>query len=102
MAKKEGKSGRTFSTQQEAVTAAREKIKKDGSGQLVVHGRDGEIRKHETYRMTRIQNHPKKSPIAREIRRAVGKVVLERVQMDLHPRREHPTKKQPRLHQLSI
>jgi len=66
-------------------------LKKEGSGQLVVHGNDGRIRHYETYRMTRIQHHPKRSPIAALIKRAVGKVVLARVQSS--PPCEHPIKK---------
>ncbi len=68
-------------------------MRKGGSGQLVVHGNNGRIRHHETYRMIRIQEHPKKSPIAAQIERAVSKVVLERVQSDPSPRLEHTTKK---------
>jgi hypothetical protein len=100
--KKEGKSAKIFSTQQKAVSAAKKSIKKEGSGQLVVHGRNGQIRHYETYRMIRIQEHPKKSPIAAKIRQAVSKVVLERVQSDPSPTSDHSAKKQPRLHQLSI
>jgi hypothetical protein len=87
--KKEGQSAEAFSTQKQAVAAARKSIKKERAGQFVVHGPNGEIRKHESHGMTRIQEHPKKSPIARQIARAVGKVVLERVQSDSHPSSEH-------------
>jgi hypothetical protein len=90
--KKEGKSAETFSTQRKAVAAARKSMKKDGSGQLVVHGSNGRIRHYETYRMIRIQEHPKKSPIAAQIERAVSKVVLQRVQSDTNPI-EHTVKK---------
>lgn len=88
--KKEGKSAKTFSTQREAVRAAKESVKTQG-GQFVLHGTDGQTRQYEVYGMTRIQDPPKKSPIAVRIGRAVGKVVLERVQSNAPS--EHAAKK---------
>jgi hypothetical protein len=82
--KKEGKREETFSTQREAVTAAREIVKNQSAGQLVIHGRDGRIRDHETYGMTTIQDPPKKSRLAKRIGRAVGIVALKRVQSSDH------------------
>jgi LPS sulfotransferase NodH len=89
--KKVGKFAKTFPTQQKAVAAARKSIRDAGSGQLVVYGINGLIRHHATHRMIRIQKHPKKSPIAAQIERAVAKVVLQRVQSS--PPREHSAKK---------
>lgn len=89
---KEGKSAETFPTQREAVEAARQIVRDKTPGQLVIHGRDGQILKHETYGMTRIQDPPKKSPLAKQIGRAVGKIALERVQSDTHPPRDHSSK----------
>lgn len=83
----------SFPTQKEAVEAARQSAKEKASGQLIVHGRDGQIREHESYGMTRIQNPPKKSRLAKRIRRAVGKVALERVLSNPHNSRAHSTKK---------
>jgi len=83
--KKEGTSAKTFSSQRKAVDAARESVKKAGAGQLVVYGRNGQIREYRTYRMTRIQDPPKRSRIAGRIERAVGKMALERVQADPSP-----------------
>jgi hypothetical protein len=80
--KKEGKSAKIFSTQRKAVDAAKKSVKKERAGQFVVHGRNGQIREYGTYRMTRIQDPPKKSRLAGRIARAVGKVALERVQSD--------------------
>jgi hypothetical protein len=80
--KKEGKSAKIFSTQQQAVEDAKKSVKKERAGQFVVHGRNGQIREYGTYRMTRIQDPPKKSRLAGRIARAVGKVSLERVQSD--------------------
>jgi hypothetical protein len=91
--KKEGKSAKTFPTERKAIAAARKTIKTQGSGQLVVHGNNGRLRHHETYRMIRIQHHPKKSPIAAQIERAVSEVVLRRVQSDPSPARAHSAKK---------
>ncbi len=44
--KKEGKSAKTFSTQMNAVDAAKEGVKKDGVGQFVVHRGNGPIREY--------------------------------------------------------
>src|SRR5579863_6229911 len=90
---KEGKTAETFPTQREAVEAARQIVKDKTAGQLVIHGRDGRIREHETYGMTRIQDPPKKSRLAKRIGRAVGKVALNRVQSYSHPPRDHSSKK---------
>jgi hypothetical protein len=89
---KEGKRANMFRTQREAVEAARQIVKDSAAGQLVIHGSDGQVRDHETYGMTRIQDPPKKSRLAKRIQRAVGKVALERVQSDPHPPREHAPK----------
>jgi Uncharacterized protein conserved in bacteria (DUF2188) len=91
--KKEGKSAKTFSTQQKAVDAAKESVKKDGVGQFVVHRGNGQIREYSTYRMTRIQDPPKKSRMAFRIERAVGKIALERVQSVISPSSDHSAKK---------
>jgi hypothetical protein len=91
--KKEGKSAKVFSTQRKAVEAAKKSVKKERAGQFVVHGRNGQVREYGTYRMTRIQDPPKKSRLAARIARAVGKVALERVQSDSIPSSEHPAKK---------
>ena len=87
--KKEGKSAKIFSTQRKAVEAAKKSVKKERAGQFVVHGRNGQIREYGTYRMTRIQDPPKKSRLAARIARAVGKVALERVQSDPSPPSDH-------------
>ena len=91
--KKEGKSARTFSTQREAVDAAKKSVKREKSGQFVVHGRSGQIREYGTFRMTRVLDHPKKSRIAGRIGRAVGKMALERVLSNPRPNSDHPAKK---------
>ena len=80
--KREGKSGKIFVTQGEAVLAARKSVKTKKAGQFVVHGTDGRIKDHGTYRMTPIQDPPKKSRRAGDIERAVGEISLRRVQAD--------------------
>ncbi len=84
--KKEGVIARTYRTQGEAIKAARMIAKKAASGQLVIHGRDGRIREHETYGMTPVMDPPKKSRLAKRIGRAVGRVALKRVQSDARSR----------------
>jgi uncharacterized protein DUF2188 len=91
--KQEGKSAKTFSTQQEAVHAAKKIVKGRKAAQLVVHGKNGQILEHEAHGMIRIQDPPKKSRIAERIERAVAKVALERVQSDSSHPREHSAKR---------
>ena len=80
--KREGTSGKIYSTQREAVDAARKSVKSASAGQFIVHGKDGQIKEHEAYKMTPVQDPPKKSSRADEIARAVGKVALKHVQSD--------------------
>src|SRR5260370_14877965 len=82
--KKEGVIAKTFPTQREAIEAARRSVRND-AGQVVIHAKDGRIRDHETYGMTRVQDPPKKSRLAKRIGRAVGKVALNRVLSDHVP-----------------
>jgi len=80
--KSEGAKGRIYPTQREAIAAARQSIRERPAGQLVIHGKNGRIREHHTYGMTRIQDPPKRSRAAKRISRAVGKIALQRVQSD--------------------
>jgi len=80
--KREGKSGKIFVTQGEAVQAARKSLQTEKAGQFVVHGTDGKIKDHGTYRMTRVQDPPRKSRRAADIERAVSEISLRRVQAD--------------------
>jgi hypothetical protein len=91
--KKEGKPAKTFPTQREAVAATRKRIKKDGAGQFVVYGPNSDIRKHESYGMVKILRSPKKSPIAKQISRAVGQILLARIKADSNGTIEHSPKK---------
>ncbi len=91
--KKEGKSAKTFSTQREAVYAAKEAVKHAKAAQFVVYGKDGQIRESGTHGMARIQAPPKKSRIAARIGRAVGQLALRRVQSDHRTASEHSAEK---------
>jgi hypothetical protein len=91
--KKEGRPAEAFPTQREAVEAARKTIKKDGVGQFVVYGPNSDIRKHESYGMTKILRPRKKSPIAKQISRAVGQVMLARIKSGSNGAIEHSPKK---------
>jgi Uncharacterized protein conserved in bacteria (DUF2188) len=91
--KKEGKAAKTFRTQREAIDATRKMIKKDGSGQFVVYGPNSDIRKHESYGMIKIQRPWKKSPIAKQISRAVGQVLLASIKSDSTGTVEHSPQK---------
>src|SRR6266487_935330 len=90
LVKREGKSGKIFVTQREAIDAARKSVKRDSAGQFVVHGKNGQIKEHGSHGMTQIQDPPKKSGRASDIARAVSQVVLKRVQSQNH--RERPAK----------
>lgn len=84
--KREGlKDKRMFSTQREAIESAREIAKQDTSGQLVVHGRNGQIRERDTYGMPPIQDPPGKK--STKIERAVGKITRDRLGADPLPSR---------------
>lgn len=80
--KAEGVMGHVYPTQREAIAAALQSIRDKSVGQLVIHGKNGQIRERDTYGMTSIQDPPKRSRAAKRIGRAVGKVALQRVQSD--------------------
>ncbi len=77
-----GKATRVFSTQREAVEIARN-IARGGPGQLVVHGRSGQIREHHTYGMPPIQDPPGRK--SAKIEKAVGKITRDRLGADPLP-----------------
>jgi hypothetical protein len=81
-----GRSARTFSTQKEAITSAKVLVKEQSTGQLVVYGRNGQIREHATYGMPPIQMPPGKR--SAKIKKAVEKITREHLGMsDPHLRR---------------
>lgn len=84
--KREGmKAARVFSTQLEAIKTARAIARGESSAQLVVHGRDGRIREHDTYGMPPIQDPPGKK--SAKIEKAVGKITRDRLGADPLPLR---------------
>ena len=89
--KREGKSEKIFVTQREAIKAARKSAQSEEAGQFVVHGTDGRIKNYGTYRMTPVQDPPRKSRRAGDIERAVSEISLRRVLGDAV--REQSTKK---------
>jgi hypothetical protein len=86
--KGEGTSGTIHHTKGEAVEHARTVVKHSGSGQVVVHGQDGRVAEHRTYRMPKVQDPPKKSRIGtRKIEAAVKEILFDRLGSDPHPPR---------------
>ena len=79
-----GEATRVFSTQLEAIESARTLAKAESSGQLVVHGRNGQISGYHTYGMPPIQNPPGRK--SAKIEKAVGKITLDRLAHPLPPR----------------
>jgi hypothetical protein len=80
--KKEGvkPDGGLYSTQKEAISAAREKTKVETKGQIVVHGRNGSFRSLETWGLPIIQRPPGKATLdAKAIKRAVSRVIRDRL-----------------------
>ncbi len=80
-----GKAARVFPTQREAIKSARVIARQESSGQLVVHGRNGQIREHDTYGMPPIQDPPGKK--SAKIEKAVGKITRDRLDADPLPPR---------------
>ena len=80
--KSEGAKGHIYPSQREAIAAALQAIRNNSIGQLVIHGKKGQIRERDTYGMTPIQDPPRRSRAAKRIGRAVGKVALQRVRSD--------------------
>ena len=90
--RKEGTNPKTFSTQQEAIDAAKKRVKDSSAGQFVVHGIKGEVRQRGSRGMTPVMNPPKRSRLgAKRIKVAVGKVVLDRLMSDASS--DHSSKK---------
>lgn len=80
-----GGSIRTHATQRDAIKEARSEVKIQSSGQIVVYGRDGQIRERNTYKMPPIQNPPGKR--SAKIEKAVDKVTRDRLGADPLPPR---------------
>lgn len=70
---------RLFSTQRDAIKTAKVMVRQKNAGQVVVHGRDGQIKEHDTYGMPPIQEPPGKKSAKKRIERAVAKMTRERL-----------------------
>lgn len=74
------KRGTLYSTQKQALEAAREIGRRSSASQIVVHGRDGSIRWREVYGLPEVQTPPRKSDLGtKAIERAVSAVIRERL-----------------------
>jgi hypothetical protein len=76
--KRDGKTGAFFPKQRDAVADAITTAKHSHAAQVVVHGRNGQIRSKASHGLPRVQKPPQKSGLGtRNIQRAVSKVVLD-------------------------
>jgi Uncharacterized protein conserved in bacteria (DUF2188) len=80
-----GRAARVFSTQREAIKSARVIARRERSGQLVVYGRNGQIRVHATYGMPLIQDLPGRK--SARIEKAVDKITRDRLWAGVFPLR---------------
>jgi hypothetical protein len=75
-----GKAGAVFATQKDAVVRARVIVRKNASGQIVVHGKNGRITASGVHGLPQIQKPPVKSSLgSKNIQRAVSELVRERL-----------------------
>jgi hypothetical protein len=76
-----------FATQKEAILKARTIARtRSVSGQMVVHGRNGLIKRYAAYGLPKVQDPPGKRD--KRIERAVSKFVLERLNPSPQPVRD--------------
>jgi hypothetical protein len=69
-----------YSTQKEAIDAAREIVRRAPAGQIVVHKINGSMRTLETHGFPSVLAPPRKSTLGRKaIERAVSAVIRERL-----------------------
>ena len=80
-----GKVSQLFSTQREAIKAARLISRKAAPSQMVVLGKDGRIRDYVTHGLPRVQDPPGKR--STRIEKAVGRIALERLAVGPNPPR---------------
>lgn len=87
--KKDGKLPETFPTQREAVAMAVQRVKNANAAVIIVHAKDGRVVDRRSYGVPKIPKLPKMSPLAKQIEKAVGKVVLDQLISESTPRRAH-------------
>ena len=84
--KKEGSANRNasvYSTQKEAIEAAREIVRRTSAGQVVIHLLDGSMRTRDIHGLPKLQHAPRKSKLgSKAIERAVSAVIRERLSGD--------------------
>jgi len=83
VARDKGDSVLVYSTQREAIESGRRMAQEKTAGQLVVHGRTGQIRNRKTYGMPAIQDSPGKR--SAKIEKAVEKITRDWLGIDPLP-----------------
>ncbi len=77
--RREGGKESTFSTKADAIKAASHIVRESVSGQYVVLRQDGQILKHVTHRLPKVQDPPGKRGGNKNIQNAAGRLALERL-----------------------
>ena len=84
--RKEGSANRRtslYSTQKEAIQAARDIVRRTSAGQIVIHRLDGSIRTRDIHGLPEVQQPPRKSELgSKAIERADSTVIRERLSGD--------------------
>lgn len=84
--RKEGSANRSasvYSTQKEAIEAARKIVRRASAGQVVIHCVDGSMRTRDIHGLPELQQPPRKSKLgSKAIERAVSAVIRERLSGD--------------------
>jgi hypothetical protein len=72
-----------YSTQKQAIDAARGIVRRSSAGQIVVHGRDGSISRRDIHGLPVVQMPPRKSKLGtKAIEKAVSTVIRERLERE--------------------
>lgn len=92
--RKDGQKVQTFDTKRQAVLVGVNHSRKGGSGQLVIHAKNGRVLDFRTYRLPKVQDPPKAGLLGfSKIKKAVGKVVRERLHAEPAVARDVTSKK---------
>jgi hypothetical protein len=77
---KKPRAERVYTSQKQAIDAARRIAERSSASQIVVHGRDGSIRWREVHGLPAVQKPPQKSDLGtKAIERAVFAVIRDRL-----------------------
>ena len=72
-----------YTTQKQAIDAARKMVLRSPAGQIVIHGRNGSIRWRDLHGLPVVQRPPRKSDLGtKAIEKAVSTVIRERLERD--------------------